>query len=269
MTTSRSEGPDLTGFRKPVRSSSLRDRRPLYERAQATIIRSIAEGAYPPGSQLPPEDQLAASLGVSRTTIRSALGNLETLGYIERIHGAGTFVSQHRFTVEAQLDALESLHPRLAARLGLSSSLAGLTIEETPADAETARAMGIAAGSPVIRIARVVEFEGIPVAHLEDFLLPAMFGLEEIRAGFRDSLVDYFDGCDGRPLAAWTDSLLNAALAAGRLARLLKVHQNTTLFRLDEGFYTADGTLLLWSRVYVVPEHFRFHMRRRIVHGGS
>lgn len=246
-----------------------RDRRPLYEQVQTAIIRSIAEGEYLLGSQLPPEDQLAASLGVSRTTLRGALGKLETLGYIERIHGAGTFVNRRRFSVEAQLDLLESFHPRLAARAGLSSSLSGLSIEETSADAETACAMGITAGSPVIRIARIVVFEGVPVAQLEDFLLPAMYGLEEIRKGFRDSVVDYFDGCDGRPLAAWSDSLLSAAHADERSAALLKLHQDATLFRLDEGFYIADGTLLFWSRNYIVPEFFRFHLRRRIVHDGD
>lgn len=242
------------------------DRRPLYEQAQAAIIRTIVDGAYLPGAQLPPEDQLAASLGVSRTTIRAALVNLETLGYIERIHGAGTFVSQRRFTVEVQLDALESFHPKLANRAGLSSRLSGLSIEEVPADAETAQAMEIAVGVPVIRIARVVEFEGAPVARLEDYLLPTLAGVDELRIGFRDSVVDYFDGCAGRPLADWSDSLLRAVHAAEGEAALLKVHKGATLFRLDEGFCSADGTLLSWSRNYIVPEYFRFHLRRRIVH---
>lgn len=244
------------------------DRRPLYERVQATIIKRIVDGTYPPGAQLPPEDQLAASLGVSRTTIRSALGSLETLGYIHRIHGAGTFVAQHRFKVEAQFDALESFHPRLAARLGLSSRISHLIIEETPADAETAAAQQIAPGSRVIRIARVVEFEGTPVAQLEDYLLPTMFDVDEVRTGFRDSIVDYLDGCDGRPRAEWSDSVLSAAHANESLAALLKINKGAALFRLDEGFYSTDAKLLSWSRNYIVPEYFRFHMRRRVVHGG-
>ncbi len=242
------------------------DRRPLYEQVQTAIIRSISDGTYPSGAQLPPEDELAVSLGVSRTTIRSALGSLETLGYIRRIHGAGTFVAQQRFRVEAQLDTLESFHPRLAARAGLSSRISHLSIEETPADTETAEAMQIALGSPVIRIARAVEFDGTPVARLEDFLLPAMFSVDELRTGFQDSVVDYFDGCDGRPVAAWSDSVLGAAHADETLAALLRVNKGAALFRLDEGFHGADATLLSWSRNYIVPEYFRFHMRRRIVH---
>ena len=146
------------------------DRRPLYERAQSVIIARIVEGVYKPGDQLPPEDQLAAGLGVSRTTIRSALGNLETLGYIQRIHGAGTFVAHRRFEVEAQLDALESFHPRLAARVGRSSQITHLTIREIQADAEIAGALGLRAGDPVISISRIVEIDSVPVVYLEDFL---------------------------------------------------------------------------------------------------
>lgn len=242
------------------------DRRPLYEQAQAAIIKWIADGTLLPGAQLPSEDHLAVSLGVSRTTIRGALGNLETLGYIERVHGAGTFVAQRHFKVEAQLEELESFHPRLAARAGLASSISHLTIDEMPADATAAAALHVTQGSPVIRIARVVAFGGTPVVQLEDFLPADRFSVAELRANFRDSTVDYFDGCNGRPVAEWSDSILEAESAGERQAGLLKVARGSTLLRLDEGFYGADGTLLSWSHIYIVPDFFRFRMRRHIVH---
>ncbi len=242
------------------------DRRPLYEQAQAAIIKWIADGALQPGAQLPSEDQLAVSLGVSRTTIRGALGNLETLGYIVRVHGAGTFVAQRPFKVEAKLAELESFHPRLAARAGLASSISHLVIEEMPADATVAAALHVTEGSTVIRIARVVTFGGTPVVHLEDFLPAGKSSIAALRANFRDSTVDYFDGCEGRPMAEWSDSILEAEPAGEREAALLKVARGTTLLRLDEGFYGADGTLLSWSHIHIVPEFFRFRMRRQIVH---
>jgi GntR family transcriptional regulator len=242
------------------------DRRPLYERAQSVIIARIVEGAYKPGDQLPPEDQLAAGLGVSRTTIRSALGNLETLGYIQRIHGAGTFVAHRRFEVEAQLDALESFHPRLAARAGRSSQIAHLLIREIQADAEIAGALGLRAGDPVISISRIVEFDSVPVVYLEDFLPESVITIAELQANFRDSVVDYFDGREGRPRAAWSDSHLGAARADDTQAGLLHIAKGSTLLRLDEGFFTADAALVSWSRNYIVPEYFKFHIRRRVIH---
>jgi GntR family transcriptional regulator len=244
------------------------DPRPLYARAQAAVIARIRDGIYQPGGQLPAEDQLAAEFGVSRTTIRSALANLEALGYIHRIHGAGTFVAQRRFQVEAEIDALESFHPRLAARLGRSSQISHLRIAETSAAAEIAAATGLRAGEPVISVARVVEFDGVPVVHLEDFLPIAICdcAVDTLRAGFADSVIDYFDGREGRPVIEWSDSSLYADRADTTLAGLLRVKPGEILFRLDETFYAGDGRLVSWSRNHIVPEYFKFHTRRRVTH---
>ena len=51
------------------------------------------EGALAPGSQLPPERLLAASLNVSRTTVVSASQELESRGLVRGYVGRGTFVS--------------------------------------------------------------------------------------------------------------------------------------------------------------------------------
>lgn len=243
------------------------DRRPLYEQAQAAVIARIMEGAYKPGDQLPPEDQLAADLGVSRTTIRTALANLEALGYIQRIHGAGTFVAQCDLQVEAQLDTVESFHPRLAARLGRSSQMVHLDIQEVAATAEIAAAMGLRTGELVISVARVVEIDAVPMVYLNDFLPVAICNcsVEALRAGFSDSVIDYFDGRAGRPAIDWSDSSLYAVRADSALAALLRAKPGDILFRLDETFYTDDGKLVSWSRNHIVPEYFKFHLRRRVV----
>jgi DNA-binding LacI/PurR family transcriptional regulator len=46
------------------------------------------------GSRLMGERQLALELGVGRSTLRAALRELEAEGYLERRHGAGTFVAE-------------------------------------------------------------------------------------------------------------------------------------------------------------------------------
>jgi GntR family transcriptional regulator len=243
------------------------DRRPLYVRAQAIMIARITQGVYGPGDQFPQEVQLAAELGVSRTTIRTALANLEALGYIQRIHGAGTFVAQRRLQIEAQLDTLESFHPRLAARLGRSSQITQLEIREVAATGEIATAMGLRSGEPVISVARVVEIDAVPMVHLQDFLPVAICNCnaESLLSNFNDSVIDYFDGNEGRPIIEWSDSHLGAARADDTLAALLRVKPGDVLFRLDETFYAEDLRLVSWSRNHIVPDYFKFHLRRRVV----
>ena len=244
------------------------DPRPLYEQAQSVLIARIMEGIYKPGEKLPPEDVLASNLGVSRVTIRSALSHLETLGYIHRIHGGGTFVSQRRFQIEAQLDTLESFHPTMAARMGRSSKISHLDIREVPATVEIAQAMGLRTGDPMISITRIVEFDDVPVVYLQDFLSTSVCNctIESLQTHF-DSVVDYFDGREGRPTIQWSDSSFAAFRANDLLSKMLQVGVGDLLFKLDEVFYAIDSQLVSWSRNYIVPEYFKFHIRRQVVHG--
>jgi GntR family transcriptional regulator len=65
-----------------------------YDQAAARIRAGIESGAYPRGSQLPTEDQLAALLGVHRATVNRALGILRTEGLVRVHRGKGTFVTE-------------------------------------------------------------------------------------------------------------------------------------------------------------------------------
>jgi GntR family transcriptional regulator len=60
----------------------------------ANLLReAIADGTYPPDSQLPSRLQLAAEHGVSQDTAGKALRILKDEGLIFTVPGYGTFVS--------------------------------------------------------------------------------------------------------------------------------------------------------------------------------
>ena len=54
----------------------------------------IQNGTYPPGSQLPPETMLSATMDVSRMTLRKALTLLREDGLIKDVQGVGHFVRE-------------------------------------------------------------------------------------------------------------------------------------------------------------------------------
>ena len=62
----------------------------VLERLRSLILR----GSYPAGARLPNERDLAASLGVNRSSVREALRRLEFLELIEVRHGQGSFVRE-------------------------------------------------------------------------------------------------------------------------------------------------------------------------------
>ncbi|MBN9888188.1 FadR/GntR family transcriptional regulator [Salipiger abyssi] len=70
-------------------------RRPRSLSAELTahLEQLIASGHFPPGQALPAERKLAESLGVSRTSLREALQELENKRLIERHHGRQSIVT--------------------------------------------------------------------------------------------------------------------------------------------------------------------------------
>jgi GntR family transcriptional regulator, transcriptional repressor for pyruvate dehydrogenase complex len=63
------------------------------DRAIASIQELIRKGALPPGSRLPPENDLAAQLGIGRSSIREAIKALELIRVLDVRHGDGTYVT--------------------------------------------------------------------------------------------------------------------------------------------------------------------------------
>jgi GntR family transcriptional regulator len=66
---------------------------PLYHRVYIALRQRIGDGTYPDGGRLPTEDELALEFGVSRATLRQAVGELVRDGMLSRKQGRGTFVT--------------------------------------------------------------------------------------------------------------------------------------------------------------------------------
>ncbi len=77
------------------------------------LMTAIAVGEYLPGSRLPSERDLAASLGVGRVTVRTALAHLSDQGLLQTVRGrgGGSFVREQQAT-----SAGASMHRALSAR---------------------------------------------------------------------------------------------------------------------------------------------------------
>jgi GntR family transcriptional regulator len=121
------------------------------------------------GQRLASERQLAEAFGVSRMTVRQALGSLESRGLIERGVGRGTFV--RRAKMEHDLMRVAGFS-ELLERHGLAATARVLSVKEPPAPAAVAQALGLEQGAPTVRVERVRLGGGVPLA-LEDSWIPA------------------------------------------------------------------------------------------------
>lgn len=65
---------------------------PLYQQVSEMLIRDIAAGRLADGARLPPERDMAASLGIAVGTLRRALADLQAKGLLDRVQGSGNYV---------------------------------------------------------------------------------------------------------------------------------------------------------------------------------
>lgn len=117
-----------------------------YEKVIEHIKNEIWQGTLKRGERLPPERELAESLGVSRNSVREAIRTLGLMGFVSSTQGAGNFV-----TCDIEQNLRESFHMMLLMgettyiqisqlRCGLESETARLAAERlTPKQAARLR----------------------------------------------------------------------------------------------------------------------------------
>src|ERR687895_533360 len=101
----------------------------LVDNTERALRNWLEHGAHRTGDRLPPELELAAMLGVSRGTLRTALERLEGTGEITRRQGSGTYVGQ-AVRPTAFHEGLEVLRPysELARRRGVALTVRDLEV---------------------------------------------------------------------------------------------------------------------------------------------
>ena len=93
---------------------------PLYQQVKTYIEARIASGQWPPEMKIPSENELVASLGVSRMTVNRALRELAALGHLVRVQGVGTFVATPK--PQSALLEIRSIADEIRARGGRHTS---------------------------------------------------------------------------------------------------------------------------------------------------
>ena len=239
------------------------DSRPLYVRAEEALKELLGQ-TYHAGDQLPPEPQLADELGISRSTLREAMRSFEERGLISRRQGVGTFVREKSVSpvIESGLESLESLDS-LARRKGLNISDRNVRIEAGVADDEISEHLQVATGASMVVAIRTKVADGRPVAHMVDMVPTSIVALDELRAGFHGSVLDFLLG-RGSPSLSYAWARMVAMTAGPHLSDEMEVSPHSALLLFEETLYSVGNQPAGFSRNYFIPDFFEFHVIRRI-----
>lgn len=228
---------------------------PTAEDTRRRLLDQISAGRLRPGERLGGERDLAAALGVSRSTIRQALGALDDAGVVRRVpgRGGGTFVRPQK--VERDLSAVVGV-PALLRQQGMTAGSRIVSTGLASADEDTSAALGLAAEAYVIDIVRIRLADGTPIS-LEHVRLPAQLfpGLLDLPLGgsLYELLQERYGTVPGEAvehievLAAADDEASILGVEAG--APLLSITRTTQaagggVFEYSHDLFRADRTLI-------------------------
>lgn len=234
-------------------------RRSLVDDAERAVRAWLAPGRYRAGDRLPPEHELAAMLGVSRGTLRSALERLELSGEIVRRQGSGTFVA--RTPAAAALgDQLQRLEPcsAVARRQGVALTVANLRISHPPVDEPSAGALRLQRGTRTTLVTRTLLASNTRVGVMYDVLHPdvPLPADRALAAALHDgqSLLDVLSAAD--VAVSFARTTINPALVrpCDDLGQRLRLCVTTACLELEETIYAAPESPVLYSRDVYAPD---------------
>ncbi len=210
---------------------------PLYYQLKELLRARILRGELRPGEMLPTEEQLQDTYGVSRTTVRLALKELEFEGLITRFRGRGTFVARPKVahSPEPRFGLTEQLL-RQGSRPGWQVLLA----DEVPAPGDVALALEVEPSTPIFCLERLRLADAEPIGHHLAYVAPMARDGIRPEAFTRGGSLAYLEGYPGL-LGSRAQRILEAVPAPERVAERLAVEAGSPLLRIRRVVWDADG----------------------------
>lgn len=223
----------------------------LYEQIAHRLLEEIQRGDFEPTGKLPSEAELGERFGVSRVTVRLAVGKLSDDGVVERKQGKGTFVAAKQ--VRHGLDALRSFHEALLLQgLKPSMQVIGHTLQPVP---EALMALFEGAHDCLL-LERLHFVDDEPIALGRSHLPAELAGVVWTDVEHQP-IYSILESITGQAVTR-ADLAIRAQAADASLASALHVKRGTALLVMERSSYFADGRCCDRTTFFIRPERYAF-----------
>ena len=226
---------------------------PAYRQLYSELKSDIKNGKYPPGTFLPTESELEQIFGVSRTTVRRAIGILTTEGYLSVKQGRGTEVQE--VSTSQRLNTITSFTETIQRR-GYTVTTQGLSVEQIPAPKYICDIFSLKEGELVHHIQRVQCADGQPISIIENFLLVSMFPDLQLSERNFVSLYAHLEEHYGIALQEATETI-TAIAASFTESQILRVPINTPLL-LDKRITYTNNKPFEYAIIKVLADRYEY-----------
>jgi GntR family transcriptional regulator len=226
-----------------------------YQQIADAILTRIQTGELQPGARLPSENDLCIEFKAGRNTVRHALSDLTSKGYVESVQGVGTFVTETLFPKTVEF--LYGFSQEMAQR-GKSVTSQVLDARLIPADPLLARVLRIQLGAEVVFLNRLRVVDGKPAA-IERAYLPHAFCQGILAHDFsQESLYDVL-AVQYNMKPDHAEQEIGAEIATPQVAGLMGLDHPAPVLVMRRETRTADGRVIEYVESEFRADRFRFY----------
>ncbi|MCO8290604.1 GntR family transcriptional regulator [Tetragenococcus halophilus] len=230
---------------------------PLYYQL-LDFLKNQIENEMVAHDKLPSEREIEKRFGVSRTTVRLALQELESDGYVYRRHGKGTFVSE----LSNQTAALAGVYSftEQMKKIGRKPNTQILAFEQVEADKRIAESLQISLGETAYKIKRLRLADDEPLM-VETSYLPIKPFLSLKKEQLEQKpLYDVFSE-DFEQKIRLADEEFYASIATGEDAEVLRIRPDSPVLHLIRLTYNKKNEVIEYTLSVARADQFHYKVR--------
>lgn len=232
--------------------NQIHNQSPIHIQVREQIREQIEAGIYRPGSEMPPETQLAKDYGINRLTVHNAITALVSEGLVKRVQGKGLYVAGR--LQERNLGEFGGF-TQTARRQDSIPGRKLLFREVRPAGTKYARLLGIGKDDEIIYLRRLFLADNEPCS-IEETYLPY-----EICPELKKMDLMVFSLYEALEYHGVIPKTARQSLSMTRLgakeARILKVEKNMPALLFEYISYDAAGKIIEFNRSYTRSDRNR------------
>lgn len=230
----------------------------LHYQIREDMLLHLRSGRWPPGFELPTEEALCRHYGVSRGTLRQAIADLVSEGYIERKRGRGSFVCHPK--LESGVTGSYSRFRVLGPPLDAGGTI--LACERMRSDKDVATMLEVRTGTAIWRLERIRFTERRPVALQTSFIPIELCPRLDAQALSTRHLVDVLRDEYAVNLVRAVE-YVDPTVADEYAARALGTKRRTPLFRIERITYAMNDLVVEYRRALLRGDAYRYRLDLR------